>query len=92
MYYIVNWSSEWSLLRPELRAAAGHRWGDLAYALGGWSNERKDGPRDKWSPATNMISATIKFAIATGRLEDRSDKNDEDTEEEDDDADEEDLT
>lgn len=78
--------------RPELRAAAGHRWGDLSYALGGWSNERKDGPLDKWFPATNMILATIKFAIATGRLEDRSNENDEDTEEEDDDADEEDLT
>ncbi len=56
----------WSLLRSELRATTGHRWGDLAYVLGGWSNEKKDRPRDKWSPATNMISATIKFAITTG--------------------------
>ena len=41
-----------------------------------------------------MISARIKFATATGRLEDRSDENDEveDTEEEDDGVDEEDLT
>lgn len=62
--------------------------------MGGWSNERKDGPLDKWSPATSMISATIKFAIATGRLEDRSDENDvvEDIEEEDERVDEEDLT
>ena len=54
----------------------------------------KDGPLDKWSPATSMISATIKFAIATGRLEDQSDENDEveDTEEEDEGVDEEDLT
>ena len=46
------------------------------------------------APATSMISATIKFAIATGRLEDRSDENDEveDTEEEDEGVDEEDLT
>ena len=84
----------WSFLRPELRTAAAHRWGDLAYALGGWSNERKDVPLDKWSPATSMISATIKFAIATGRLEDRSDENDEveNTEEENKGVDEEDLT
>ncbi len=52
-------------------------------------------PLDKWSPAsTSMISATIKFAIATGRLEDRSDKNDkvENTEEENKGVDKEDLT
>lgn len=54
----------------------------------------KDGPLDKWSPATNMNSATIKFAIAIGRLEDRSNENDEveDIEEEDNGVDEEDLT
>ncbi len=41
-----------------------------------------------------MISATIKFAIATGQLEDRSDKNDkvEDTEEENEGVNKEDLT
>ncbi len=38
-----------------------------------------------------MVAATIKFAIATGRLEDRSDKVDKDTEEEDGCADEEDV-
>ena len=37
-----------------------------------------------------MVSATINFAIATGRLEDRSDENNnEDSEEEEDSADEE---
>lgn len=50
--------------------------------MGGWSNERKDGPLDKWSPTTAMVSATIKIAIATGRLEDRSNKGDEESEEE----------
>ena len=81
----------WSLLRQELRSLAAHRWGDLAYVLGGWSNERKDGPLDKWSPASTMISATIKFVIATGRLEDRSDESDEETGEEDSEVDEEDT-
>lgn len=33
-----------------------------------WSNERKEGPLDKWSPTTTTISATIKFAIATGSV------------------------
>ena len=71
----------WSNLRQELRSLAAHRWGDLAYALGGCSNERKDGPLDKWSPTIAMVSATINFAIATGRLEDRSSEGDEESEE-----------
>ncbi len=83
--------SRWKNLRQELRGLVGHRWGDLAYALGEWSNERKDGPLDRWSPTTTMVAATIKFAIATGRLEDRSDEVDEDTEKEDGCADEEDV-
>ena len=55
----------------------------LAYALGGWSNEGKDGLLDKWYPGTTMVSVTIKFAIATGRLEDRSNESDQETGEED---------
>ena len=80
-----------SFLRQELRSLAAHRWGDLAYALGGWSNERKEGPLDQWSPGTTMVSATIKFAVATGRLEDRSDETDQETGEEDNGVDEEDM-
>lgn len=39
--------SRWRNLRQELKGLAGHRWGDLAYALGWWSNERKDGSLDR---------------------------------------------
>lgn len=42
------------------------------HPFGGWSNERKGEPLDLWVPHTTMVSATIKFAIAIGRLEDRS--------------------
>ena len=62
----------WSNLRQEFKRLAANRWGDLSYALGGWSNERKDGHLYNWTPQTAMVSATINFAIATGRLEDRS--------------------
>lgn len=62
----------WSNLRQEFKRLAANRWGDLSYALGGWSNDRKDGPVDRWTPQTAMVLATINFAIATGRLEDRS--------------------
>lgn len=32
---------------------------------------QKDGDAAKWKPASEMVIATINFAIATGRLEDR---------------------
>ena len=77
----------WSNLRQEFKRLAANRWGDLSYALGGWSNERKDGHLDKWTPQTAMVSATINFAIATGRLEDRSNEcSEEESEEEEDSA------
>ena len=50
--------------------------------LGGWSSERKDGPLDKWAPSKAAVSATIKFAIATSRLEDRSNEYEEEAEDE----------
>lgn len=78
-------------LRQELGGLAGHRWGDLAYALEGWSKEGKDRPLDRWSPTTTMAAVIIKFAIATGRLEDRGDEIDGATEEEDVGADKEDV-
>ena len=54
----------WSKLRQEVKRLAANRWGDLSYALGEWSNGRKDGPLYRWTPYTAMVSATINFAIA----------------------------
>ena len=54
-----------------LRRLAGRRWGDTSYMLGGWSGEKKDGEVVKCKPANEMVIATINFAIATGRLEDK---------------------
>ncbi len=56
----------WCNLHQELKRVAANRWGALASMLAGWSNERKDGPLDKWAPSKVAISATINFAIATG--------------------------
>ena len=61
----------WSIFRGEIRRLAGRRWGDTSYLLGGWSGEPKDGDAAKWKPANEMVTATINFAIATGRLEDK---------------------
>ncbi len=72
----------WINLRQEFKRLAANWWGDLSYVLGGWSNERKDGPLDKWTPQTAMISTTINFAIATGQQEDRRNEHDEEESEE----------
>lgn len=62
----------------------------VIYVLGGWVNERKDGPLNRWSPANIMVAATIKFAIASDCLENQNDNVDGDVEGEDESADEED--
>lgn len=49
-------------------------WSNLSFALGGWSNERKDGTLLSWKPSQEMASATIKFAIATHRLSDQKEE------------------
>lgn len=77
----------------EFKRLAANCWDDLSHALGGWSNERKDGPLDKWIPHYSMISATINLAIATGRLEDhRNENSEENSEVEENSADEEEET
>ena len=46
----------WSNFCQEFKRLAANRWGDLSYALGGWSNERKDGLLDRWAPHTAMVA------------------------------------
>ena len=43
----------------------------LGHTKGGWSGELEDGDVAKWKPASEMVMATINFAIATGRLGDK---------------------
>lgn len=59
-----GWSNRQTLFNLARKA---HRRGDLSFALGVWSNERKDGTLQSWEPTQEMVSATIKFAIATNR-------------------------
>lgn len=61
----------WSDLRQEIHRLAGPRWGDTSYLLGGWSGTWKDGPFDKWKPNTEMINATISFALSSSKLDDK---------------------
>ena len=63
----------WKQQRTTLRQKHGNRYGDLSYALGGYSSRQKrgkniDGPIEYWQPDINVVKATIQFAKDTGRL------------------------
>jgi hypothetical protein len=65
--------------RNKLREAMADRWGDLAYALGGWS-ERKDrrtgkfvdGARERWKPNMKVLRAVIQYVKDTKRFQPRA--------------------
>lgn len=47
-------TAQWTAVRAELQAAAGDRWGDVSYLLGGWGLKKHwetleplDGPTEK---------------------------------------------
>ena len=67
--HFVLHCTRWQTQRRELMSKAGKRWGDISFLLGGWSNTRQDGVKTKWQPDYEVVRATIKFAIDTGRLE-----------------------
>lgn len=52
-------------------ARKAHRCEELSFALGGWSNDRRDGTLQSWKTTQEIVSATIKFAIVTNRLSDK---------------------
>ena len=66
--------------RKTLREAAGDRWGDASYLLGGWSGRKDvrtgkfvDGPRGSWKSDLKVIRASIRLLYQTGRLSRSSD-------------------
>jgi hypothetical protein len=55
------------------------RWGDLAYALGGWSGRKDrgmdrfvDGPSERWKPSMKVLKAVIQYVKATRRFQPRA--------------------
>jgi ribonuclease HI len=65
----------WAAARAELQVAAGERWGDVSYLLGGWGQKKHwetgeplDGPKEKWKPDLKVVKQTIRFLQHTGRL------------------------
>jgi hypothetical protein len=66
--------SRWMQQRTKMRQQHGERFGDLSYALGGYSSRQEggesiDGPIERWKPDINVVQATIQFATDTGRLQ-----------------------
>jgi ribonuclease HI len=65
---------KWSTARQSMRTAHKDRFGELSFALGGYStyerNGRKvDGEKEQWKPNMKAVRATIAFARATKRLD-----------------------
>jgi len=52
-----------------MRAEHGRRYGELLYALGGYSDGYHDGEQSKWKPDMKAVRATINYALATKRLD-----------------------
>ena len=59
----------WATQRQQYLQTATDRWTDVSFLLGGWTNERIDGPLGTWKPNMTAVRATISFAKATGRLD-----------------------
>jgi hypothetical protein len=66
---------QWAEARRGLRAAAGDRWGDVPYLLGGCGTRKDvrtgqalDGSKEKWKPDLAVSKATIQFLEKTRRL------------------------
>lgn len=74
----------WSILREahEIKNLAKGWWDDIAYLLGGWSEESKDGALHSWKPNLKMVNAIIKFVEATERLDNNRWRHREEDEEE----------
>jgi len=70
----LYFSPRWETKREPLRKAAGTRWGDVPYLLGGRcvqvtpNGQPLDGPADSWAPDIEIVKKTIKFTLSTGRL------------------------
>jgi ribonuclease HI len=65
----------WRTTRNELQLTTLPRWGEHAYCLGAWSDQRGhngqyiNGQKEKWKPDMSAIKKILKFVKATQRLE-----------------------
>jgi ribonuclease HI len=65
----------WEEKRNKMRSTFPHRFGDLSFWIGGWSNQQDqngryiDGPKSRWKPNLLAVKLTIEFTKETKRLE-----------------------
>lgn len=64
----------WRQQRAKLRQQYGQRFGELSYAMGGYSSRQEgresiDGPMARWNADMKAVRTTIDFARSTGRLQ-----------------------
>jgi hypothetical protein len=64
----------WRQQREKLKQQHGRRFGELSYALGGYSSRRINGqsvdrPIEQWKADIDAVRATMEFAKSTGRLQ-----------------------
>lgn len=71
--HVILQCQMWTAQRQPLKEAAGERWGDVSFLLGGKSRRRDartgkliDG--DQWQPNLDAVRATITFLKSTGRF------------------------
>jgi hypothetical protein len=79
IHHFLFYRSRWENERRNLRETIGGRWGDLAYALGGWSGRKNrgtqqyvDGPCKRWKPNMKVLKAVIQYVKATKRFQPRA--------------------
>jgi ribonuclease HI len=71
--HVILHCQMWTTQRQPLKEAAGERWGDVSFLVGGKSRKRDartgeliDG--DKWQPNLDVVRATIALLKSTGRF------------------------
>jgi hypothetical protein len=67
---------KWRAERQNLQQTMEDRWGDLAYALGGWSGRTDretgkpiDGLKRRWKPNVKVLKAVIQYVKTTKRFQ-----------------------
>ena len=69
VHHFILECTKWEEQRQQLKTVVGTRARDLAFLLGAYESESKDGPIKHWSPNMEAVSATLRFIQDTGRLD-----------------------
>jgi len=65
LLHCTKWRDQRALLQDRVPKRAD----EVAFLLGAYTSEEKDGRLENWRPSWGVVKATIAFAVSTGRLE-----------------------